>query len=354
MAVNHSFHSVAHMSHQEKMAEAIRRAHAAGLISREIMRQLPSVGELVVGIVVVGGVLVGLGVAAGAVASTGVGAVLEAIAAGIVLALAAVGIISSAREVISGIGVLIAFYTSTERATSYVELDQAGREFATGLAEVGVGTIMMILSVLGARQGLKMGRGAAGKLSASESPSEPPVTPRSREEPPRARREPEPRRPAPPKDDAYVLDREGVPIGARRGLAKPGLPAEKLSKDGWPDLPARQAPDFNSAEPVTLKPGTKIYRVIDDSSNPAGGYWAEKVPGSRAEWRSDFAVKNDWNTNGKYVEYTVPEGPGLNVWRGETAAQQLRGSDFYLPGGGQQIWMPPNTVTPGVPKPTGW
>jgi len=354
MAVNHSFHSVAHMSHQEKMAEAIRRAHAAGLISREIMRQLPSVGELVVGIVVVGGVLVGLGVAAGAVASTGVGAVLEAIAAGIVLALAAVGIISSAREVISGIGVLIAFYTSTERATSYAELDQAGREFATGLAEVGVGTIMMILSVLGARQGLKMGRGTAGKLNAAESPSEPPVTPRIREEPPRARREPEPRRPPSPNRNAIDVDREGIPIGARRGVANPGLPKETLSKEGWPDLPARQAPNFNSAEPVTLKPGTKIYRVIDDSSNPAGGYWTEKLPGSRAEWRSDLAVSSEFNANGKYVEYTVPEGPGLNVWRGATAAQPSPSSGFYYPGGGQQIWMPPNAVTPGVAKPTGW
>jgi hypothetical protein len=133
------------------------------------------------------------------------------------------------------------------------------------------------------------------------------------------------------------------------------LPSETLSKKGWPDLPADEAKNFNSAEPVTLKPGTKVYRVIDDSSNPAGGYWTEKLPGSRAEWRSDLAV-NEWNTNGKYVEYTVPEGPGLNVWRGETAAQQLRAprSDFYRPGGGQQIWMPPNTVTPGGPKPTGW
>src|SRR6266850_2044416 len=297
-AVNHSFHSVAHMSHQEKMAEAIRRAHAAGLISREIMRQLPSVGEL-----------------------------------------------------IFGIGVLIAFYTSTERATSYAELDQAGREFATGLAEVGVGTIMTILSVLGARQGLKMGRGTAGKLNAAESPSEPPVTPRIREEPPRARREPEPRRPASPNRNAIDVDREGIPIGARRGVANPGLPKETLSKEGWPDLPARQAPNFNSAEPVTLKPGTKIYRVIDDSSNPAGGYWTEKLPGSRAEWRSDLAVSSEFNANGKYVEYTVPEGPGLNVWRGATAAQPSPSSGFYYPGGGQQIWMPPNAVTPGVAKP---
>lgn len=353
-AANHSFHSIARMSHQEKMAEAIRRAYDAGLISREIMRQLPSVAELVTSIVVVGAVLVGLGVAAGAVASTGVGAVLEAIAAGIVLALAAVGIISSAKEVIAGIGVLIAFYTSTERAASYAELDQAGREFATGLAEVGVGTIMMILSVIGARQGLKMGRGAAGKMSASEPPSEPPVTPRIRQEPPPARREPEPRRPASPNRNAIDIDRKGIPIGTRRGVAKPGLPEKTLSKEGWPDLPARQAANFNSAEPVTLKPGTKIYRVIDDSSNPAGPYWSEKLPGSRAEWRGDYAVRSDFNANGKYVEYTVPEGPGLNVWRGGTAAQPLEGTGFYYPGGGQQIWMPPNTVTPGVPKPTGW
>lgn len=105
---------------------------------------------------------------------------------------------------------------------------------------------------------------------------------------------------------------------------------------------------------MALKPGTKIYRVIDDSSNPAGGYWSETLPTSRAEWRSDFAIKNDLNTNGKYVEYTVPDGPGLNVWRGEAAAQQLKGANFHLSGGGQQIWMPPNTVTPGPAIPTGW
>lgn len=352
-AVSRSPHSVTRMSHQEKMAEAIRRAYDAGLISREIMRQLPSVEELVIGIVVVGGVLVGLGVAAGAVASTGVGAVLEGIAAAIVLALAAVGIISSARQVIDGIGVLITFYTSTERASSYPELDQAGREFATGLGEVGVGTIMMILSVIGARQGLKMGKGAARASTASEPPSEPPVRPRLREEPP-APRKPEPRRAASPNRNVVDVDREGIPLGTRRGVAKPGLPAETLSKEGWPDLPAREAANFNSAEPVTLKPGTKIYRVIDDESNPAGGYWAEKLPAGRAEWRSDFAVRSDFNANGKYVEYTVPDGPGLNVWRGETAAQPLEGTGFYYPGGGQQIWMPKNTVTPELPKPTGW
>jgi hypothetical protein len=126
-----------------------------------------------------------------------------------------------------------------------------------------------------------------------------------------------------------------------------------LSKDGWPDLPRQQAQTFSAVEPVTLKPGTKIYRIIDEKANAAGEYWMEKIPTNRAEWRGDYAVKTDWNTNGKYVEYTVPQ-EGLKVWRGEAAGQTLKGSDFYFPGGGQQIWLPANTVTPGPPKPTGW
>jgi uncharacterized membrane protein YedE/YeeE len=65
---------VSSMTHQERMEEAIRRAHEKGQISDEILRQLPSITDLAIGIVVVGGVLVGLGVAAAAVASTGVGA----------------------------------------------------------------------------------------------------------------------------------------------------------------------------------------------------------------------------------------------------------------------------------------
>jgi hypothetical protein len=75
----------------------------------------------------------------------------------------------------------------------------------------------------------------------------------------------------------WVLDEKGVPIGARKGIAKEGLPAKTLSKEGWPDLPYNEAPNFNSAEPVTLKPGTKIYRIIDDGANPAGGYWNRKA-----------------------------------------------------------------------------
>jgi hypothetical protein len=192
---------------------------------------------------------------------------------------------------------------------------------------------------------------AYGRAAKGATAREAPVTPSQTRPAAEIDRAPKPEA---PRKDSYVLDREDVPIGARSGQAKPGLPPQTLSKEAWPDLPAREARSFNSAEPVTLPPGTKIYRIIDDSANPAGGYWSETLPSSRAQWRGDYAVKTDWNTNGKFVEYTVPDGPGLNVWRGPAAAQPLEGSGFHLPGGGQQIWMPPNTVTPGPAMPTGW
>jgi hypothetical protein len=150
------------------------------------------------------------------------------------------------------------------------------------------------------------------------------------------------------------VDRDGVPIGARQGKAVKGLPRKTLSKEGWPDLPGKEAANFNSAEPITLPPGTKLYRVIEDPAKGAGGYWSETLPTGRAEWRRDYAVLEQWNGNGQYVEYTVPDGPGLKVWRGETAAQQYDGMNFYLPGGGQQIWMVPGKIVPSAAKPTGW
>jgi hypothetical protein len=94
--------------------------------------------------------------------------------------------------------------------------------------------------------------------------------------------------------------------------------------------------------------------VIDNPKRAAGQYWTETLPRSRAEWRRDFAVLVEWNENGQYVEYTVPTGPGLRVWRGQTAAQDILESDHFLPGGAQQIWMPPKYVVPDPARPTGW
>lgn len=169
--------SVSRMTHQEKMEEAIRRAHERAQISDQVFKQLPSVKQLVIGIVVVGGVLASLGIATGAVASTGVGAVLEGIAAGIVLTLSAIGMITSLDQVVAGIKTLMKFYEATRKAQTPEDLDSVGKDFAAGLAEVGVGTVMMILSVLGARQGLKMGKGSLGKWNAGKTVPEEPVPP---------------------------------------------------------------------------------------------------------------------------------------------------------------------------------
>ena len=175
---------VALMTHEEKIEAAITRAYEHGLISKQIIAQLPSLRQFVTSIIVVAGVLGALGVTAAVVASTGVGAILEGTAAGIVLALSAIGVITSARLIIAGIKTLMRFYQATKSAQTYPELDAAGKDFATGIGEVGIGTILMILSVMGARQGIKMGRGAVGKWSARTMPPPPetPPAPKSAEE----------------------------------------------------------------------------------------------------------------------------------------------------------------------------
>ncbi len=124
------------------------------------------------------------------------------------------------------------------------------------------------------------------------------------------------------------------------------LPATTLTKEGWPDLPARQAPNFVSADPVTLNPGETVFRIIDDPSNAGGGYWARELPNNTSEWRSNYAVEPGWNNNGLYVEHVV-EDP-LNVWEGPASTQGA------LTGGSDQIWMPPGTLNPTNVKPTGW
>lgn len=52
-----------------------------------------------------------------------------------------------------------------------------------------------------------------------------------------------------------------------------------LSQQGWPDIPGRDVSTFKAyPEAVELKPGQKIYRVIDQESNPNGGYWTVDNP----------------------------------------------------------------------------
>ena len=131
--------------------------------------------------------------------------------------------------------------------------------------------------------------------------------------------------------------------GTIQTSAAPGgrLPPITLTQPGWPDLPAKETPNFQSVQPVTVPPGTTIYRVIDDSSNPAGGYWTPSLPADEDTWRTQCAVKPEWNSDGKVAVCKVPAG-GLNVWMGTASSQGSLG------GGGTQIYTPPGTAQPNA------
>lgn len=106
-----------------------------------------------------------------------------------------------------------------------------------------------------------------------------------------------------------------------------------------------------------LPAGTVLYRVLDPKSADNSICWMSKTEfdklRSKANWRDRFAVWMHWNHNGEYVTYTVPPGPGLPVWRGTTASQQLKddagrvvkaddqGNSFWLQGGAEQIVVNP-------------
>lgn len=97
----------------------------------------------------------------------------------------------------------------------------------------------------------------------------------------------------------------------------------------------------------TIKGPAKLYRIVDPSNDGAGMFWiteAEfKAISNRDEWRSRFAVKPEWNQNGWVVEYEVRPGESLNVWRGPAASQELKGTDYHLEGGGEQIVFCPSS-----------
>jgi hypothetical protein len=90
-----------------------------------------------------------------------------------------------------------------------------------------------------------------------------------------------------------------------------------------------------------IKGPAKLYRIVDPSNEGAGIFWLSeaeyKALKNRDEWRSKFAVKPEWNQNGWVVEYEIKANEILPVWRGPAASQELKGTDYYLEGGGEQI-----------------
>jgi len=102
-------------------------------------------------------------------------------------------------------------------------------------------------------------------------------------------------------------------------------------------------PCFNGdIKPIVLKPGTRIYRVVEDQGSAQGRFWAYDLPESKELWRKGFAVKLPWNKNGYFIEYLIPEGKGIPAWEGRTASQEFSEEGFsnhMLEGGKQQIFI---------------
>jgi hypothetical protein len=166
--------------------------------------------------------------------------------------------------------------------------------------------------------------------------------------------------------DPYTIQNNGKPLGAKEGIMPleaegldffPDEYTELIEKEGFPDVVTYgDYKNFSSIEPFELKEGDKIYRIIDEKARPGGGYWAQELPASKESWRSSYAVKDSWNDNGYFVEHTVGKD-GMKGWKGKTAGQQYRthnGSDFYLQGGEQQLYLDASNVEGLVPKQTHW
>jgi hypothetical protein len=140
------------------------------------------------------------------------------------------------------------------------------------------------------------------------------------------------------------------------GKAKPGwvddtgaMPNQRLedapaARLGWPST--RAFDTFHTMHPVTIPPGTILYRIVDPTSKDNSICWMTEAEfmklKSKDDWRRRFAVWVNWNSNGEFVTYTVPRGPGLNVWEGITASQKMKNTNYVLEGGAVQLVVDPS------------
>jgi uncharacterized Zn-binding protein involved in type VI secretion len=137
--------------------------------------------------------------------------------------------------------------------------------------------------------------------------------------------------------------------GTIKTSAPPGgsLPPIPLSSPGFPTLPPKETPNFATAQPVNVPPGTTLYRVIGDPSKAAGPYWTPDLPTDEAAWRQSAAVGN-WNAGSLLAIAQVP-AEGLKAWMGAASPQ-----DGGLLGGGTQLWTPAGSLVPGAITQSPW
>lgn len=130
-----------------------------------------------------------------------------------------------------------------------------------------------------------------------------------------------------------------------------------VKRRGWPTIKSSDVETFHKIAAVEIKGPAKLYRVVDPESRADGLFWMTEKDfsnlKSRQQWRSECAVKENWNTNGQYVEYEIKAGETLKVWQGPAASQKHDG-DLWYKGGGNQIVFTPETSRISARKATGW
>lgn len=147
------------------------------------------------------------------------------------------------------------------------------------------------------------------------------------------------------------------------------LPAQSVAGPAaWGTLDSWIAPNFSSVQAVLLPTGTVLTRVFGypDAADPypsweTGSWWTrQKLPATEAEWRAQFAVEAQWNGGQCQVQWTTPAE--IHAWAGPATAQGGEYADgeaapgYYLPGGGEQIYIAPAMAPVGAwtPGPTPW
>jgi hypothetical protein len=151
-----------------------------------------------------------------------------------------------------------------------------------------------------------------------------------------------------------------VEPGAIQGEQVPnGLTSAVQGPPDWGVLDASDAASFVSATPVTLAAGTILVRVFSYPttvdpfpSYEVGSWWCPgSVPPTEAQWRGELAVEVSWNGGQYAVTWTTPQQ--IYAWQGPAANQPgeyVNGDpapDYYLPGGGTQIYIAPTLMSIG-------
>jgi len=139
---------------------------------------------------------------------------------------------------------------------------------------------------------------------------------------------------------------------AQAKAKKLGLPESKVPVEHWPAPSERNIKSFHKLNPDKIVGPARLYRIGSPSSPAMGDCWvSEEVfnkimnsPDPKAAWRKYLGVWPDWNANGQFFVYEIPQGETLKVWRGETASQvkdDIPDFDAHLEGGWEQVVFKP-------------